>query len=179
MRVLSTSFLVAAMVSAGSAAAQAIATSPETLPACSVGMAAHAQGAGVTLWTTSLEDQASKVQQPDSGVHVVVSAREPKQTIRELTLRVTFLPPGLRVLPTDTIAPTSDRSETTRTFHLTARDGAALKLTGNLLLGRVAGITRVAVQRIEFADGTAWNAPTANPCSITPSGLLLVNANAH
>jgi len=153
---------------------QAAMTNPAPAGECGVGLFAQQRAAGVTVWTTAFEDKSSPPTDK-SGLHVIVTPQKP---IREVTLRVTFLPYGLRVLPADSLA-RKDMQEQTRTFHLSAKDVTEMKLTGNLLLGRVSGVKSVAVESIEFADGGSWKAPKENPCRVTPSGFVLVNAEVH
>lgn len=171
--VLAISFGLAAVL-VQAASAQALMSSPVPAAECGVGLYAQQRASGVTVWTTALEDQA-QTPSDKSGVHVVVM---PKQAVREVTLRVTFLPYGLRAVPTDSFAK-KDMHEESRTFHLSAKDAAEKKLTGDLLLGRVSGVKSVAVESIEFADGSSWKAPRENPCSVAPSGYVPVNAEAH
>jgi hypothetical protein len=166
-------FLAVAFGSAA-ALAQAPMTSPVPAAGCGVGLYAQQRGAGGTVWTTALEDK-SQAPKDKSGVHIQVSHRD--QGIREVTLRVTFLPYGLRALPTDTM-PKKDMREESKTFTVHAKNATEKKLTGDLLLGRVSGVKSVAVESIDFADGSSWKAPASNPCSVTPSGYVPVGATA-
>lgn len=167
--------LVAMALSGLAAGAQAIQIVPAAMPGCRVGLYAQQRASGQTLWTTALEDVVHPPTQK-RGLHVVVTRRT--LAIRDITLRVTFLPYGVRAIPTDSLT-RRDLSEQTRTFTLHGTDDAALKVTGDLLLGLVSGVKSVAVDKIEFADGSSWTAPENNPCRVAPSGYVPVAATAH
>ncbi|SEG17732.1 hypothetical protein SAMN05421819_2071 [Bryocella elongata] len=160
---------VGSALDSAAACGQAMMTNPAPAEQCGVGLFAQQRSTGVTVWTTLFEDH-DQAPQDKSGLHVVVT---PQKALREVTLRVTFLPYGLRAVPTDSITK-RDMQEQTRTFHLSAKDATEKKLTGDLLLGRVSGVKSVAVEALEFADGSSWKAPTNNPCSVAPSGYLPV-----
>lgn len=171
-------FLTLALGSA-TAWAQATITNPAPAPACAVGLYAQQRSAGVTVWTTALEDVEHPPQgrspQDKRGLHVVVTPHE--GTIREVTLRVTYLPYGLRALPADTMTK-QDLREQSKTFTLHAGDAAGKKIAGDLLLGLVSGVKSVALESIVYADGSSWKAPAVNPCSVAPSGYVPVTATA-
>jgi hypothetical protein len=146
------------------------------LPNCPVGMSAQQRGAAQTLWTISLEDAGQPqneqaARSSNAGVHVELHSG--KSTIRQVELEVYFVAPGARVVPvTEDPAPVDLK----KTFHLSAQDGATLKLAGDLLVGPAAGITRVRLLSIDYADGTTWHANAHSTCSVEPSRFMLVNA---
>jgi hypothetical protein len=184
--------LLAAIPALGQAQTQAPKLSPPpdastTLPAhitlsgpsgnCPVGMFAQRRDSGQTLWITSFEDehQSQKLNPSkpgNTGVHVFLSSHG-KATIRQVEIAVYYVAPGTRVLP---VSSDNTPPDPRKTFNLSAENGAALKLAGDLLLGPVAGITRVHLVSIDYTDGTSWHAARESACSIEPSRLLLVNA---
>lgn len=161
--------------------------------ACPVGMTARQQAAGETVWTIALEDagRASgplagqpRGQQPGdarndaapgaagTGVHVDVKAWK-GGPIRQVELAVHYLAPGWRLMPVGAAKPGDDLQ---KTYNLAAADGGSLKLAGDLLVGATAGITRVTLLRIDYADGTSWHASSREACSVAPNGFTLVGA---
>jgi hypothetical protein len=157
----------------------------QELNACPVSMYAHQQGDPVAMWTTSLEDankfpykSDGRTLMPHTGVHVNLNAQ--RRAIKQVELVVSFMPPGTRVLPVTGSQFQSDQkapaSEAQKNFELYADDATGLKLSGNLLLGPVADITRVTLVGIHYADGGSWTAPAHNSCSIKPSLYMPVDA---
>jgi hypothetical protein len=143
---------------------------------CPVGMFAQRRDSGQTLWITSFEDEhqpqkINPLKPGNTGVHVFLSSHG-KATIRQVEIAVYYVAPGTRVLP---VGSDNTPPDPRKTFNLSAENGASLKLAGDLLLGPVAGITRVHLLSIDYTDGTSWHAPRESACSIEPSRLLLVN----
>lgn len=168
------SFLAVPLLAALSIHAQQLSTSHTQVIAatdsdCPVALHAQRRGPGQTVWTISQEDAATYSLKPDnSGVHVDLNASNP---LRHAELAVFYLPPGARYLPITTSTP-----DQKKTFHLNAKDGVAA-LTADLLVGPTAGITRVHVLNLEFANGATWTAPNSTTCTIEPSGLLPVETH--
>ena len=83
------------------------------------------------------------------------------------------MPPKNRVLPvTGTGAATP--VDMKKTFELSASGGSARRLAGNLRVAPVvAGITRVELMRITYADGSTWVASGVG-CSVRPSLFMPV-----
>jgi hypothetical protein len=154
-----------------------------TLPAhitvsgsCPVGMFAERHDTGQTLWVTSFEDehqpQKLNPSKPgNTGVHVELDSHG-KATIRQVEIAVYYVAPGARALP---VAAEGSPSDLHKTFNLSAENGAALKLAGDLLVGPAAGITRIHLLSIDYADGTSWHPNGETTCSVEPSRFLLVN----
>ena len=140
---------------------------------CPMGISTQLRGSGSTLWTIALQDANIRAPRADFGVHVQLNSIDQSHIIKSVEVAVRYLPAGLRLLPLSDDIPANARS---KTFHLSAQDGAALQLAGDLLIGPSAGILRVNLTRVNFADGTTWQAPTPNACSAKPNGLLLVAA---
>jgi hypothetical protein len=184
-------FFVLALLAATSALGQVQTQTPKlsqppdastTLPAhvtvsgnCPVGMFAERRDSGQTLWITSFEDehQSQKLNPSkpgNTGVHVDLNSHG-KATIRQVEVAVYYVAPGTRALPVTSDGTSADLR---KTFSLSAENGAALKLAGDLLIGPAAGITRVHLVSIEYADGTSWHAATDNACSVEPSRFVLV-----
>jgi hypothetical protein len=146
--------------------------------ACPVGFTAHKRASGQTVWTISLEDarrslNGASVRPGNSGVHVelVDGLQSP---ITQVTFTVFFQEPGLHYQP---VAQGSNATplplpESQKTFNLSAEGGSSKHLSGDLLVGAGAGIHRVNVTRIDYADGTSWQNDTR--CSVTPSNFMLV-----
>jgi hypothetical protein len=181
--------LLAATAALGQAQTQAPKQLPApnaatTLPAhitlsgnCPVGMFAQQRASSQTVWTVSLEDanplqHVDQLRPGDVGVHVELNARN-KSPIGNVELEVYFVAPGNRVLP---VADATSPADLKKTFHLSVGSGAGLKLAGDLLVGPAAGITRVHLLSIDYADGTSWRANSDNACSVEPSRFVLVNA---
>jgi hypothetical protein len=144
---------------------------------CPVGMFAQRRDSGQTLWITSFEDehQPQKIdplKPGNTGVHVFLSSHG-KATISQVEIAVYYVSPGARTLP---VAADGTPADLHKTFNLSAENGAALKLAGDLLLGPVAGITRVHLVSIDYADGTSWHA-TESACSVEPSRFILVDTH--
>ena len=143
---------------------------------CPVGMFAQRRDSGQTLWITSFEDghQSQKInplKPGNTGVHVFLSSHD-KATIRQVEIAVYYVAPGVRALP---VAAHGTPPDLSKTFSLSAENGASLKLTGDLLVGPAAGITRIHLLSIDYADGTSWRPAGESACSVEPSRFLLVN----
>jgi hypothetical protein len=144
---------------------------------CPVGMAAQRSGTGQTLWAIALEDSGNQKNEAaaraaNSGVHVELNTRN-KSAIRQVELTVDFIAPGTFFLP---VAETTTPIQQKKTFHLSAQDGASRKLVGDLLIGPAAGITRVHLLSIAYANGSNWAASANNACSVEPNGFIRVAA---
>lgn len=135
---------------------------------------------GATVWTTALEDQDNSApwiaKQTGLGIHIDFSGA--KGAVKELELRVSYLPLGLRRMPAAPMVLTTAVSpqERAKTFNLD-RD-AAMRIDADLLVGPAATITRVHLMSATFADGTVWRAPNQEACTIEPSRVMLV-ADKH
>jgi hypothetical protein len=143
---------------------------------CPVGFSAKPRASAQALWTISLED-AVRPQSPASmrsintGIHVELRARG-TASIREVELTVDYVAPGTHALPVgDSGAPATLK----KTFNLAAEGGASLQLAGDLLVGPSAGIKRVHLVSLTYADGSTWQAEANRPCSVEPSHFLLVD----
>jgi hypothetical protein len=148
---------------------------PIATSGCPVHLFAHQQGDPATVWTTSLEDARNA--EPNfqhSGLHVDLNAAN--KAIKQVELAVSFLPPGTRVLPIagQYRAERTPAPEARKTFTVAAENSASLQLAADLLIGPAAAITRVKLLRVDYADGTAWQ---ANTCSVEPSRLLRIDTH--
>ena len=147
---------------------------------CPVGMTARQKGAGQTLWTIALEDQgdsgrAAEAKRGGLGVAVELKA-EKDHGMREATFEVSYLPPGMRVLPIDQAGLAHGAELAKKTFSLSASDDGTLKLMGDLLVGRAATIERVHLVSLTYTDGAHWQADGAGSCVVEPSRVVLVDA---
>jgi hypothetical protein len=129
---------------------------------------------GQTVWTIAQEDKGIKdrANKPSLGVHVAFQGA--KTPMHSLELRVSYLPQGLRLMPVDPKQGTKDMRESDKTFVLEQK--AAMHVVGDLLVGSAATITRVRLMSVTFADGSVWRAPSADACSVVPSGVMQVAA---
>jgi len=134
---------------------------------------------GATVWTTAYEDQGDKadwIARPRGlGIHVEFTGDG--AAVKDLELRVSYLPMGLRsmqVAPQMTNGVAESPRERAKTFNLNRE--AALRIGGDLLVGPAATITRVQLVSATFADGNVWHASSENQCSIEPSKYMLVEA---
>jgi hypothetical protein len=130
------------------------------------------QGPG-TVWTIAQQDTDKKSQNAPGSMGVHVSFASPKTQVASLELSVSYLPPGLRLMPTDPKQGTKDTREDSKTFVL--KQEAAMHINGDLMVGPAATITRVHLVSATFADGSVWHAPNANACSIEPNRVMLVD----
>jgi hypothetical protein len=143
---------------------------------CPVGMFAERHDTGQALWITAFEDERqpqklNPLKPGNTGVHVSLSSHG-TATIRQVEIAVYYVAPGVRALPVAADGTAPDRS---KTFHLSAENGAALQLAGDLLVGPAAGITRIHLLSIDYANGTSWRPAGESACSVEPSRFLLVN----
>jgi hypothetical protein len=106
------------------------------------------------------------------GVHVAFAS--PKTQVASLELSVSYLPPGLRVMPIDAKLGAKDMREDSKTFVL--KQEAAMHVKGDLMVGPAATITRVHLISATFADGSVWHAANEGTCTIEPNRVLLVDA---
>lgn len=131
----------------------------------------HAVGGQRTVWTMALEDKGKKEQWPDPGgmgMHMVFeNARTP---MRSLELSVSYLPPGLRLMPG---ADGRYAQEMKKTFALTVDDKT--RVERNLMVGPAAMITRAHLISATFADGSVWHAASEGACSLEPSHALAMD----
>lgn len=128
---------------------------------------------GQTVWTTSQNswNAQSDGNKPGLGVRV---AFQGAKTIRSLELRVSYLPPGLRFIPTDVKQTAMDMRESDKTFVLQEKDG--LRVVGDLLVGPAATITRVHLMSVTYADGSVWHPSNDEQCSVVPNRVMEVAA---
>jgi hypothetical protein len=135
----------------------------------------HATG-GATVWTTALEDQKDPAQAKPNGLGVHVEFEGAKAAIKALELRVSYEPLGLKRVPvtpgTNGFAGSTPERE--KNFNLDRE--AAMRLDADLLVGPAATITRVHLMSATFADGSVWQAPSLNACSVVPSRVVLVKS---
>lgn len=143
---------------------------------CPIGIVAKRSGTGQTMWTISQEDKGSSVAslKPGSlGVHVTLTPAI-SRTLRQVDLSVAYIPAGVRYTPVQRNNPVETYHR--KTFQLVAGDSSARSLSGDLLVGKVGGITRVFVTHALYADGTEWTSPGGTSCSVEPNGFLLIDA---
>ena len=142
---------------------------------CPGQLTAQRQAKGVeTVWTVAQEDEGAKNQTNKSGLGVRVAFQGVKTPMHSLELRVSYLPQGLRLMPVDPKQEAKDMRESDKTFVLQQK--AAMHVVGDLLVGPAATITRVHLMSVTYADGSVWRAPSADACSVVPSGYMLVEA---
>lgn len=147
----------------------------QPLTTCPVGFQAKRSGSGQTIWTIAQEDagkQDSASKRPsDVGVHVQLRTFQ-NENLKEVELSVAYLPAGVRYTPVQPEADTAHR----KTFNLVAANSLAHQIQGDLLVGVAAGVTRVYLMHIVYADGTEWRPGKGKPCSVEPNGFTLVGA---
>ncbi|HEY4010898.1 MAG TPA: hypothetical protein VGM11_12160 [Acidobacteriaceae bacterium] len=145
---------------------------------CPGQLMARQQTNGVgTVWATALEDKDKKDRSraPGSmGVHVEFEGA--KTNVQALELSVSYLPPGMRLMPVDPKQRTKDTREDRKTFVL--KQEAAMHIDGDLMVGPAATITRVHLASVTYADGSMWRAPSEDACTVEPNRVLPVNAFA-
>jgi hypothetical protein len=154
------------------------------LYSCPVDLSASLHSPGRTMWTISEEDlRKNRPPNPDgygSGVHIDLRPTN-DAVIKQVSLRVFFPESVLHyqpVAPSSTSSPDQPRAprELAKNFQLVADGGASVHLSGELLVNQYAGITRVAVLSIDYADGTSWHAKSSYVCSAEPSHFMPVGA---
>ena len=144
-------------------------------PGCPGQLSAHQQTQGVgTVWTIAQQDTDKKSQDAPGSMGVHVSFASPKTQVASLELSVSYLPPGLRVMPIDAKLGAKDMREDSKTFVL--KQEAAMHVKGDLMVGPAATITRVHLISATFADGSVWHAANESTCTIEPNRVLLVDA---
>jgi hypothetical protein len=154
---------------------------------CPVGLSARRESGGQTLWTTALEDGAKPQLRLEkgvgngagdgTGVHVELTSSS-HQPIRQVELAVHYLAPGLHTMLIKTqLDGTAAPGDRNKTFDLAATGGASLQLTGDLLLGGAASVTRVTLLRVNYANGTSWQTSAQKSCSVAPNGIMQVSAH--
>ena len=141
---------------------------PVALGQCPVGITVEQQGWGRIEWTVSQEDlrtPQNEIKKPSgkSGVNVALKAPAGKALSRA-ELVVYYLEPRGRVLSVpESEAPAPEQK---KTFDLSAEGGSAGKISGSLLVGAAAGITRVQLMSVRYANGEEWS---GSGCSAKPS----------
>src|SRR5580658_9071700 len=133
----------------------------------------QANGGSMSVWTIAQNDPngLNALNKPGLGVRVGFQGGT---AIRSLELRVSYLPPGLRSIPTDAKPVTTDMRESEKTFVLQEKD--AMHVEGDLLVGPAATITRVRLMSVTYANGSVWHPSSADACSVVPSKYMLVEA---
>jgi hypothetical protein len=133
----------------------------------------QANGGSMSVWTIAQNDPngPNDLNKPGLGVRVGFQGGA---AIRSLELRVSYLPPGLRSIPTDAKPVTTDMRESEKTFVLQEKD--AMHVEGDLLVGPAATITRVRLMSVTYANGSVWHPSSADACSVVPSKYMLVEA---
>lgn len=145
--------------------------------ACPGALRAQQQATGGgTVWTTALEDQKESADGKPGGLGVHVEFQGAKNAIKGLELRVSYEPLGLKRVP---VAPGTNgfagsTPEREKNFNLDRE--AAMRVDADLLVGPAATITRVHLMSATFADGSVWQAPSQNACSVVPSRVVLVKS---
>jgi hypothetical protein len=131
-------------------------------------------GAGTVLWTTALEDKDKKdpSKAPGSmGVHVEFEGV--RVEARSVELRVSYLSPGMRVMPVTPGTSAKEPQELKKTFALAAEDKD--RVEGDLMVGPASMIKDVHLISVTFADGSVWRAPNDSACTIEPNRVLPVD----
>jgi hypothetical protein len=143
---------------------------------CPVGIKAQQEGSAQREWTISLEDAGQAARESESrssGVHVELNAPKDK-TLSQVELAVYFKAPVSGVLP---VAGASSAPDQKKTFDLSAGDDPARTLSGSLLVGPAAGVTRVHLLSITYSDGTEWRATSGTNCNAYVSHFVLVGGH--
>ena len=134
---------------------------------CPVSMTVQQQGWGKVEWTVSQEDaraaQGVKRTPSGAGVNVALKATSGR-ALSHVGLVVYYLEPRGRVLPVPKGG--GAMPEMKKSFDLSADRGSAGEISGSLLVGAAAGITRVQLMSVKYADGEAWS---GSGCSVKPS----------
>ncbi|HEX7157852.1 MAG TPA: hypothetical protein VF214_02465 [Edaphobacter sp.] len=148
---------------------------------CPVSMTVQQQGWGKVEWTVSQEDarelrRETKGPAGNAGVNVALTAPKGRGLSR-VELAVYYLEPRGRVLPVPESGGAKPEMEKTtemkETFDLSADRGSAGEISGSLMVGAAAGITRVQLMSVKYADGEAWSGAG---CSMKPSLYMPVGA---
>jgi hypothetical protein len=155
-----------------------VSASPDNCPAR---LSASRLGAAGAVWTISQQDASDPALRlrinprlAGSGLRVHLEPAlniQMPHTLLHAELAVEYLAPGTRTLLVNSRNPPSARS---KTFVIHAGDIPSYKIDADLLVGETAGILRVHIVSIEFANGESWTAPNARTCSTTPSPYLEV-----
>ena len=132
----------------------------------------QAKGAGMTVWTMAQGDPNGLNDLNKPGLGVRVGFQGGKAPIRSLELQVSYLPPGLRYIPTDQRQAVKDMRESDKTFVLQEKD--VTQVAGDLLVGPAATITRVHLMSVTYADGSVWHPSSADACSVVPNRVMEV-----
>lgn len=129
---------------------------------------------GAEIWTTGMGDQSAASATPRGlGIHVEFDGV--RTAVKEIELRVSYLPLGLHVMqvgPATTHSVATQPRERAKTFNLDRV--AAMRVAGDLLVGPAATITRVHLVSVTFADGHVWHAPSEDTCTVVPNRVMLV-----
>jgi hypothetical protein len=134
---------------------------------CPLNMTVQQQGWGKVEWTVSQEDAraAEGVIRRPSGAGVNVALKAPSgRALRHVELVVYYLEPHGRVLAVPERG--GAMPEMKKSFDLSADRGSAGEISRSLLVGAAAGITRVQLMSVKYADGESWS---GSGCSVKPS----------
>jgi hypothetical protein len=121
-------------------------------------------------------DQLSALYRSDPGHHTQglgVTIADAKIRIVAADIVVHGYTAGSRIIPAS-----SPSEEITENFHLNATEGLSL-VESPIRTTQIATVDWLELTRIEYADGTIWQASRASQCSASPSLFVLVNAAAH
>lgn len=128
-----------------------------------VGLDPAADGARV------LGDGAALGRRRGAGVAFQITASKPIASVR-VEVRYRRLVAGLTPAATG-----MDRGLATRVVAFTFEKGLEqAEVSGKVLTGVGTTARQVHLLDIAYADGTRWEAPNANSCTVTPDSLMLV-----
>jgi hypothetical protein len=97
----------------------------------------------------------------------------PESAILKVHITVHGMTPGVRVIPASSRIATRD--DATETFVLSAEPDSPL-LHPAIWTKRLNAVTWVELTRIEYANGTTWQASQQSRCAAAPSLLVLVDS---
>jgi hypothetical protein len=133
--------------------------------ACPVGFSINRKPDAAVIWTDSPNPRAPHGQGLD------ITLAKPKAQIASADIVVHGYPAGLHIFPATPSAP----SEITETFHLTANADQPL-LQPSIWTAHMVAISWVELTRLDYADGTSWQASTPRQCRAAPSLYVLVDS---
>ena len=133
--------------------------------ACPVGFSVDRKPDGAVIWTNSPNPRAPHGQGLD------ITFAKPKAQIASADIIVYGYPATVRVIPATPSAP----SEITETFHLTAAADQPL-LYPSVWTAHLVVVSWVELTRLDYSDGTSWQASTPRQCRAAPSLYVLVDS---
>jgi hypothetical protein len=138
-------------------------------PGCPIGLRAQ-QGTGAGMVVTHGSKDHSSPDRPAQHLHLSLT-----NTLADRIVGITLTAHGLTA--TSRLTPASPSAGTiSRTLHLDLALDPRANTAADLTFDAFTSVSRIELVAIDYADGSSWHAPAAEPCRVTPERLMLVSS---